>query len=84
MRIALVKNGPLAVSFQVYDDFLNYKGGIYHHTNQKDIRNFKFNPWEVTNHVGNTLGFYNFFKGIFFQTILLSKDVEFNEKLHDI
>jgi cathepsin C len=53
MRIALVKNGPLAVSFQVYDDFLNYKGGIYHHTNQKDIRNFKFNPWEVTNHVGN-------------------------------
>ncbi len=34
--------------------------------------------------VGNTLGFYIFFKRIFFQTILLSKDVEFNEKLHDI
>ncbi len=33
--------------------------------------------------VGNTLGFYDFFKSIFFQTILVSKDVEFNGKLHD-
>lgn len=52
MRIALVKNGPLAVSFQVYDDFLNYKSGIYHHTGLSDQINFEFNPWEVTNHVG--------------------------------
>ncbi len=34
--------------------------------------------------VFNTLGFYNFFKTIFFQTILVSKDIEFNENLHDI
>ena len=33
--------------------------------------------------VGNTLGFYDFFKSIFFQTILVSKDVEFDGKLHD-
>ena len=32
MRAELVKNGPVAVSFEVYGDFLNYKSGIYHHT----------------------------------------------------
>ena len=35
MRIELVKNGPIAVSFEVYDDFRYYKGGIYHHTGEK-------------------------------------------------
>jgi cathepsin C len=49
MRIALVESGPIAVSFQVYDDFLKYQSGIYHHTSLTDL---KFNPWEVTNHVG--------------------------------
>lgn len=34
MKIELVKNGPLAVSFEVYDDFRFYKGGIYHHTGE--------------------------------------------------
>ncbi len=33
--------------------------------------------------VGNTLGFYDFFERIFSQTVLASRDVEFNEKLHD-
>ena len=32
MRIELVKNGPMAVAFEVYNDFMHYKGGIYHHT----------------------------------------------------
>ena len=54
MRIALVQNGPIAVSFQVYDDFLNYQGGIYHHTGIQDTSNFRFNPWEITNHVGKS------------------------------
>lgn len=52
MRIELVKNGPIAVSFEVYDDFMNYQGGIYHHTGMRDEQNFKFNPFELTNHVG--------------------------------
>ena len=34
MRLELLKNGPIAVSFEVYDDFRNYKGGIYHHTGE--------------------------------------------------
>jgi len=34
MMLQLVRNGPLSVSFEVYDDFLHYKGGIYHHTGQ--------------------------------------------------
>ena len=52
MRISLVKNGPIAVSFEVYDDFVHYSGGIYHHTFLNDEMNFKFSPFELTNHVG--------------------------------
>lgn len=37
MRLELVNNGPIAVGFEVYNDFVNYKSGIYHHTGkQKD------------------------------------------------
>ena len=32
MMESLVKNGPIAVSFEVYNDFMHYKGGIYKHT----------------------------------------------------
>ena len=32
MRLALVKNGPFAVGFEVYDDFMSYRKGVYHHT----------------------------------------------------
>ena len=47
MRQALYNNGPVAVSFEVLDDFFHYKGGIYQHTGLKD----SFNPFEITNHV---------------------------------
>ena len=57
MRIELVKNGPLAVSFEVYDDFLNYKSGIYHHTGVRNVDNFGFNPFELTNHVVAIVGY---------------------------
>lgn len=50
MKIELVRNGPLVVAFEVYDDFMSYKGGIYHHTGVKDHSNFRFNPFEETNH----------------------------------
>lgn len=43
MLQALVENGPLSVAYMVYDDFLNYEGGIYHHTGFKN----EFNPLEV-------------------------------------
>ena len=52
MRIELFKNDPLVVAFEVYDDFFNYKGGIYKHTQIKDRVNFKFDPFELTNHAG--------------------------------
>ena len=53
MRLELVNNGPIAVSFEVLNDFLNYKGGIYRHTGILD----KFNPWEITNHVVLIVGY---------------------------
>lgn len=52
MQIELVKNGPVAVAFEVYNDFMTYSGGIYHHTFLKDIDNFGFNPFQLTNHAG--------------------------------
>ena len=60
MKIELVKNGPLVVAFEVYDDFFNYAGGVYHHTFQRDRKNFgEYNPFELTNHGSQALMFYN-------------------------
>jgi cathepsin B len=28
----IAKNGPVETAFSVYEDFMNYQGGIYHHT----------------------------------------------------
>ena len=53
MRVELVNNGPIAVGFEVLNDFLNYKGGIYEHTGLVD----KFNPWEITNHAVLVVGY---------------------------
>ena len=48
---ALVESGPLSVSFEVYDDFMMYKSGVYHHTgalhSQQGSRSFE--PFEVDN-----------------------------------
>ena len=32
MMAEIVKNGPFEVSFSVYEDFMTYKSGVYHHT----------------------------------------------------
>eukprot|EP01006_Ploeotia_vitrea_P055735 TRINITY_DN68027_c8_g1_i1.p1 TRINITY_DN68027_c8_g1~~TRINITY_DN68027_c8_g1_i1.p1 ORF type:complete len:467 (-),score=55.63 TRINITY_DN68027_c8_g1_i1:617-2017(-) len=54
MRLELVKNGPLAVSFQVYKDLINYKGGVYHHVTEEQLDEVSkihhYNPWEKTDH----------------------------------
>lgn len=44
MKIALVEGGPLIVGLEVYDDFMHYKGGVYHHTGLTD----SYNPFEVS------------------------------------
>ncbi|KAM9321466.1 dipeptidyl peptidase 1 [Gastrophryne carolinensis] len=46
MKYELIMGGPLAVAFEVYDDFMHYSGGIYHHTGLQN----KFNPFQLTNH----------------------------------
>ncbi|XP_071548235.1 dipeptidyl peptidase 1-like isoform X2 [Panulirus ornatus] len=53
MLEALVQNGPLSVSYMVYDDFANYDGGIYHHTGWKN----EFNPFEEVNHAVLLVGY---------------------------
>jgi cathepsin C len=39
-------NGPVAVSFEVYDDFKTYTGGVYTHNSTMK----RMNEWEATNH----------------------------------
>ncbi|XP_068601538.1 dipeptidyl peptidase 1 [Brachionichthys hirsutus] len=53
MMLELVRNGPMAVSFEVYPDFMHYKRGIYHHTGLTD----PFNPFELTNHAVLLVGY---------------------------
>ena len=56
MMLALYKNGPIAVSFEVYNDFIHYKSGIYQHTKFADELN-RFNPFDLTNHVVLLVGY---------------------------
>lgn len=53
MLANLVQKGPIAVSFEVTNDFLAYKKGIYHKVYVED----GFNPWEITNHVVSIVGY---------------------------
>ncbi|NXM91328.1 CATC peptidase, partial [Oenanthe oenanthe] len=39
MKLELVLHGPLTVAFEVYNDFMLYKEGIYHHTGLRDNLN---------------------------------------------
>ncbi|XP_033647761.1 dipeptidyl peptidase 1-like [Asterias rubens] len=56
MRIELVKNGPVSVSFEVYSDFELYYGGIYHHVALEDGVP-GFDPFELTNHAVLVVGY---------------------------
>lgn len=53
MKLELVRRGPMAVAFEVHDDFLHYHSGIYHHTGLRD----PFNPFELTNHAVLLVGY---------------------------
>ncbi|MEJ1278102.1 cathepsin C [Cricetulus griseus] len=53
MKLELVQHGPMAVAFEVQDDFLHYHSGIYHHTGLRD----PFNPFELTNHAVLLVGY---------------------------
>ncbi|KAL1774587.1 dipeptidyl peptidase 1 [Sigmodon hispidus] len=53
MKLELVQRGPIAVAFEVHDDFLHYHSGVYHHTGLRD----PFNPYEITNHAVLLVGY---------------------------
>lgn len=57
MKLELVSNGPVVVGFEVYPDFLQYAGGIYHHTGITNSRELRFNPFEETNHAVLVVGY---------------------------
>ncbi|KAL1235532.1 Dipeptidyl peptidase [Trichinella pseudospiralis] len=55
MMQALVKNGPIAVGFEVHDDFFSYSHGIYHHSNARSP--LKWNPLVEVNHAVIIVGY---------------------------
>jgi cathepsin C len=57
MRLALVQNGPIAVNFEVYSDFSQYSGGVYHHTRLNGLTQNNFDPFELTNHAVLIVGY---------------------------
>ncbi|KAK6994022.1 dipeptidyl peptidase 1-like isoform X2 [Biomphalaria glabrata] len=48
MMEAVYNRGPIGVAFEVYDDFFNYRSGVYHHNYASQLN--KFNPFQLTNH----------------------------------
>lgn len=74
MQMELVTNGPIAVSFEVTNDFEAYKKGIYHKVDVGD----GFNPWEVTNHVVSIVG-YGLENGVKYWTVKNSWGEEWGE-----
>ncbi|XP_054160422.1 dipeptidyl peptidase 1-like [Oppia nitens] len=61
MRLSLVNNGPLAVSYNVTSNFFMYQSGIYvepeHLTTTNDNTRVDYNPFEITNHVVVIVGY---------------------------
>jgi len=55
MKKSLVEGGPLSVSFEVYNDFMMYKSGVYHHTGL--LKSGNFEPFEITNHAVTLVGY---------------------------
>lgn len=51
---AIYKRGPVAVGFEVYKDFYQYKSGVYRHTGYN--QNSAFEPFELTNHAVLVVG----------------------------
>ncbi|CAG2110494.1 unnamed protein product, partial [Medioppia subpectinata] len=58
MRLALYRDGPLAVSFKVQSDFRSYKTGIYSHTKvSHEEANGEFNPFYELDHAVLAVGY---------------------------
>ncbi|XP_054160421.1 dipeptidyl peptidase 1-like [Oppia nitens] len=69
MRLSLVKNGPISVSFEVYDDFMSYSSGIYSHTGvshrsgsndimlMDSVVGVRYDPFAITNHAVLAVGY---------------------------
>jgi cathepsin C len=54
MMLDLVTKGPLAIGFEVYDDFMNYRSGVYTHVPSVSS---KVNPFVATNHAVLVVGY---------------------------
>ncbi|CAG9313980.1 unnamed protein product [Blepharisma stoltei] len=78
MQAAILAGGPIEVTFQVYQDFMTYSGGIYKHTTGNFLGNHCVkvvgwgtqngtNYWVVANSWGTSWGIQGFFNIAFGQ-----------------
>eukprot|EP00163_Fabomonas_tropica_P027601 TRINITY_DN536_c0_g1_i3.p1 TRINITY_DN536_c0_g1~~TRINITY_DN536_c0_g1_i3.p1 ORF type:complete len:523 (-),score=88.32 TRINITY_DN536_c0_g1_i3:25-1539(-) len=51
MQMDILANGPLAVAYEVYPDFMQYHSGVYQHTGERGL-----NPFQITNHAVMIVG----------------------------
>lgn len=56
MKLELVTNGPFPIGFEVYDDFIHYKSGVYTHTTLRNPLT-RFDPFQLTNHAVLLVGY---------------------------
>ena len=59
MQLEIVDHGPLAVGFEVYNDFFAYKSGVYHHvfSDDRDGLTGEYDPFELINHAVLIVGY---------------------------
>jgi hypothetical protein len=55
MMEEILTNGPISVSFEVYDDFMNYAGGVYTHQFTQHLAS-TYNPFQLVNHAVLAVG----------------------------
>ena len=53
MLLELALRGPIVIGFEVEEDFMHYKSGVYMHTGLND----EWNPWMVVNHAVLLVGY---------------------------
>eukprot|EP00123_Amoebidium_parasiticum_P016302 comp23381_c0_seq1/m.38701 comp23381_c0_seq1/g.38701 ORF comp23381_c0_seq1/g.38701 comp23381_c0_seq1/m.38701 type:complete len:497 (-) comp23381_c0_seq1:143-1633(-) len=56
MMVEIVEGGPIAIGYQVFDDFMHYEGGVYHYTGEFPD-SYKKSTYPLVNHAVVAVGY---------------------------